>query len=118
MGLTDIVTDQPQELKSVRALAKLPPGFEVHGVDDEMTMDMVGIAVGGDQDFRTGPGPGGKFQSDLVGLFGRDDFRGREGLHILIEVDAVHLAVGCLGSLELQNGIQSAAVDAADEIPL
>ena len=42
----------------------------------------------------------------------------REGLHILIEVDAVHLSVSSLGCFELQNGIQSIAVDAADQSAL
>lgn len=118
MGLTNIITDQPQEFQRVGILAELPPSFKVYRVDDEMTMHMVGIAVGSDQDFRTGPRTGSKFQRNLMGLLWSDDFRRREGLHILIEVDAVHLAVGCLRRFKFQNGIQSVAVDAADEIPL
>ncbi len=89
MSLADIVTDQPQKLQRVGILAELSPSLEVHRVDDKMTMHMFGIAVGGDQDFRTGPGSSGKFFCYLMGLLGRDDFLGREGLHILIEVDAV-----------------------------
>ncbi len=83
-----------------------------------MTMHMVGIAVGGDQNFRTGPGPGSELLGNLMGLLGRDIFSGREGLHVLIKVNAVHLAVSCLGGLELQNGVAPVAVNAADEIPL
>ncbi len=118
MCLTDIVTDQAEKLQRVGILPELPPGFKVHRVDDEMAMHMVSIAVGGDQDFRTGPSTGSKFQSYFMCLLGCDLFPGKEGLNILIEGDAVHLAVGCLGSLELQNGISSVAVDTADEIPL
>ena len=81
-------------------------------------MDVVGIAVGGHQDFRPRPCSGGKFQSDFVGLAWRDVFLWREGLHILIEIRAVHFLKCRLGRLELHNGIHTAAVDAADKIPL
>ena len=118
MGLTDIVTDQTQKFQRVWILPKLPPGLKVYRVDDEVTMDMVGIAVGGDQDFRPRPCSGGKFQSDFMGLLGHDVFLGREGLHVLIEGDAVHLTVGCFRRFKFQNGIASVAVNAADEIPL
>ena len=111
----DIVTDQPQELQSIGVLPELQTCFKVHRVDDEVTMDMVGIAVGGDEDFRTGPCTGSEFHSNLMCLTGRDILRGFERLHILVEVDAVHLAVGCLGGFELQNRIHPIAVDATDE---
>ena len=61
MRHADIVTDQPQELQGVGILPQFHPSFEVHRVDDEVTMDMVGIAVGGNENFRTGPGTGSKF---------------------------------------------------------
>ena len=111
----DIITDQPQELECIWILTKLQSSLEVYGVDDEVTMDMVGVAVGGDEDFRAGPGAGCELHGDLMGLPGSDVLQRRKGLHILIEVDAVHLAVGCLGRFELQNGIHPIAVDAADE---
>lgn len=111
----DIITDQPQELQGVRVLPELHPGFEIHRVDDEVTMDMVSIAVGGHENFRTGPGTGSEFHGNLMCLLGSDILRGFEGLHILVEVDAVHLTVSCFGGFELQNGIHPIAVDAADE---
>lgn len=89
--------------------------LEVYGVDDEVTVDMVGIAVGGDENFRTGPRTGGELQSKFMCLPVRDIFRGREGLDILVEVDAAHFAVGCLGRFKLQNGIHSIAVDTTDQ---
>ena len=115
MGHADIVTDHPQELQGIWVLMKLQSCLEVYGVDDEVTVDMVGIAVGGDEDFRTGPGTGSKLQGNFVCLPVCDVFRGREGLDILVEVDAVHFAVGGLGRFELQNGIHSFAVDTADK---
>ena len=115
MSLADVITDQPQILQRVGILPKLPSGFKVDGVDDEMGMDMVSVAVGGDEDFRTGPGTGCKFFCHFMCLLRSNVLRGFEGLDILVEVDAVHLAMGCLGGFELQNGIHSVAVDTADE---
>lgn len=114
--LADFIADQPQRLQRVGILPELPPGFKAHRVDDEVTMDMVGVAVGGDEDFCTGPGSDCKLLCNLVGLPGRDVLRGFEGLHILIEVNAVHLSVSCLGGFELQNGIRPITVDTADEL--
>ena len=111
----DIITDQPQELERIGILPQLHPSLEVYRVDDEVTMDVVGIAVGGDENFRTGPGTGSEFQSDFMGLLGSDILCGFEGLHILIEIDAIHFSVSCLGCFELQNGIHPIAVDTADQ---
>lgn len=115
VSLADFIADLTQRLQCVGILPKLPPGFKVDGVDDEVTMDMVGVAMGGDEDFRTGPGSDCKLLCNLMGLPGRDVLRGFEGLDILVKVDAVHLSVSCLGGFELQNGIPSVTVDAADE---
>ena len=83
-----------------------------------MGMDVVGITVGGHQDFRPRPRAGGKLQCDFMGLARRDVFLWREGLHILIKICSVHFLKRRLGGLELHNGIHAAAVDAADKIPL
>ena len=115
MSHTDIIADQPKKLQSVGVLPELQTSLEVYGVDDEVTMDMVGIAVGGDENFRTWPSTGSELQSNLMGLFGSDILRGFEGLYILIEVYAIHFSMSCLGCFELQNGIHTVAVDAADE---
>jgi len=115
MRHTDVVTDHPQELQSVGVLPELQTRFKVHGVDDEVTVYMVGIAVGGDENFRTGPGTGGELQSDFMCLLVCDILRGRERLDILVEVDATHFSVGGLGCFELQNGIHPIAVDTADK---
>ena len=115
MRHADIVTDHPQELQGVGVLAQLQTSLEVHGIDDEVTVYMVGIAVGGDENFRTGPGTGSEFQGNFVRLFVGDILRGREGLDILVEVDAAHFTVGGLGCFELQNGIHPIAIDTADK---
>ena len=82
-----------------------------------MRMDMLGITVGGDLDFVTGPCFHSELSGNLMGLSVRDVFSGREGLDILIEVDAVQFAVGMLGGEELRDGVQSVTADATD-IPL
>ena len=115
MSHADIVTDHPQELQGIWVLMKLQSCLEVYGVDDEVTVDMVGIAVGGDENFRTGPCTGSKLQGKFMCLFVHDILRGREGLDILVEVDAAHFSVGGLGRFELQNGIHPIAVDTADQ---
>ena len=111
----DIVADQPQELECIGILPQLHPRLEVYRVDDEVTMDVAGIAVGGDENFRTGPGTHREFQSNIMRLLGRDILCGFEGLHILVEVDAIHFSVNCLGCFELQNGIHPIAVDATNK---
>ena len=115
MGTAQLVTDGTEVLQRVGVLPQLSPVHEADGVNDEVTMDMVSIAVGGHKNFRTGPGTGSKLQGNFVCLPVCDVFRGREGLDILVEVDAVHFAVGGLGRFELQNGIHSIAVDTADK---
>ena len=111
----DIITDHPQELQGIGVLPEFQTCFKVHGVDDEVTVYMVGIAVGGDENFRTGPGTGSKFHGDLMCLLGSDILRGFEGLYILIEVDSIHFSVSCLGRFKLQNRIHPIAVDTADK---
>ena len=76
MGLADLVADLPQDFQRVGILPELLPRLEAHRVDDEVGMHMPGVAVGGDQDLRAGPGPDGKLQRDLMGLLWRDGFRG------------------------------------------
>ena len=111
----DIITDQSQELECIGILPQLYPSLKVYRVDDEVTMDVVCIAVGGDENFRTRPCTGSEFQSDLMRLLGCDILCGFEGLHILIEIDAVQFSMSGLGCFKLQNGIHPIAVDTADQ---
>ena len=114
----DIIANLPQILQGVGILPKLHTGFKVHGVDDEVGVDVFGIAMGGDENFRAGPGTHRELFCHLVCLPGCDILCWREGLNILVEFDAVQLAVGGLGGFELQNGIQSITVNAADQSAL
>ncbi len=68
MSLTQLIADGAELLQGIGILAKLPPGFEVHRVDDKVRMYMIGIAVSGDLNLVTGPGTHRKFHSDLMGL--------------------------------------------------
>ena len=78
---------------------------------------MLGIAVGGYLHLMSGPGFHCELPGDSVSLLVGDVLPGREGLDILIEIDAVQLAIGILGGEELRDGVQSVTADAAD-IPL
>lgn len=82
-----------------------------------MGVDVFGVAVGGHLFLVSGPGFHSEFPGDIMSLFIGDVLPGREGLDILIEVNAVQFAVGILGGKELRDGIQSVTADAAD-IPL
>ena len=82
-----------------------------------MGVDVFGIAVGGHLHLMSGPGFHGELSGNVVRLFVGDVLPGREGLDILIEIDAFQLAVSIFGGEELRDGVQSVTADAAD-IPL
>lgn len=118
VGHAHLVAYHAQFLQRVGRLAQLQPSLEADRVEYEMRMDVVGIAVGGHQDFRPRPRAGGKLQCDFMRLTRRDVFLWREGLHILIKICAVHFLKCRLSRLELHNGIHAVAVDAADKMAL
>ena len=82
-----------------------------------MGVDVFGIAVGGYLHLMSGPGFHCELSGDGMSLLVGNVLPGREGLDILIEVDAVQLAIGMLGGKELRDGVQSVTADATD-IPL
>ena len=112
-----LIADGTELLQSVGILPQLSAVHETDGVDHKMGVDVFGIAVGGHLHLMSGPGFHGELSGDGVGLFIGDILPGREGLDILIEVDAVQFAVGILGGKELRDGIHSVTANAAD-IPL
>lgn len=75
-----------------------------------MGMDVFRVAVCGHLHFISRPGLGGKFQTDGVGQRICNILLGRKGLHILVEIDAVQLVEGCLGSQKFREGIGTVAV--------
>ena len=111
------IADGTELLQSAGVLPQLSAIHKADGVDNKMGVDVFGIAVGGHLHLMSGPGLHGELSGDGMSLLVGDVFPGREGLDILIEIDAVQLAVGILGGEELRDGIQSVTADAAD-IPL
>ncbi len=112
-----LIADGTELFQGAGILPQLSAIYKTDRVDYEVGVDVFGIAVGGHLHLMSGPCFHGELSGDVVGLFIRDVLPGREGLDILIEVDAVQFAVGILGSEELRDGVQSVTADAAD-IPL
>lgn len=112
-----IITDSPELSKCTGILPEFPSVNMADGVDYKVGVDVLGITVGGHQHLMSRPSLRCKRSGDGMGLAIGDILSGGEGLDILIEVDAIHFAVGMLGGEELRDGIQSVAADAAD-IPL
>ena len=113
VGHTNPIADLPKLPQGIRSLAELHPGFEADGVDDEVGVDVLGIAVGGYLYFMPRPCLCYKLQTDGMGLLVGDIFPGRKGLDILVEVDPVQLVIGSLGSYKFRKGVGTAAVHAA-----
>ena len=87
------------------------------GVDHEVGMGVVRIAVSADQHLMARPSPLRKLQGQGVGV-GRGDGSARvEGLGELVEKNTAGLAVDLFRQHEFVVGRRSAAVDSADQIP-
>ena len=106
----DLVADQPKLPQSGGGLVELHPRFKTDGVDHEVGVDMLGIAVGGHLHLMPRPGLGCKLQTDFVGLLIGDLFFRGKGLHILVEIDSIQLVVGGLGGQKFHKRICSVAV--------
>ena len=117
MSKTQLVTNGTELLECTGVLPQLSSIHEADRVDHEVGVDVLGIAVGGHLHLMSGPGFHGELSGNLMRLSVRDVFSGREGLDILVEVDAVQFSVGKLGSQKLRDRIQSVTADTAD-IPL
>lgn len=116
MLFADLVTDSAKLAQGVGILAELSPVYKADGVDHEVGVDMLGIAVGADLHFISRPRFLCKRSCNLMCLLRRDAFPGMEGLNVLIEVDAVHFVVGSLRYQKLRDGIATITVDAADQL--
>ena len=106
----DFVADLPELAEGIGILAELPACLEADGIDDEVGVDMPGIAVGGHLHLMPRPGLRRKFQTDCMGLGIGDVLPGGKGLDILVKVDAVQLVVGGLGGEKFREGILAVAV--------
>ena len=70
----DLVADLPELAESVGVLTELPACLKADGIDDEVGVDMPGIAVGGNLHLMPRPGLRRKLQSDFVSLLISDLF--------------------------------------------
>ena len=91
--------------QGIRMLPQFQAVLETDGVDHEMGMDVVGIAMGSHQHFIPWPGLFCKFQCQFVSLLVRDILLRGEGLHILVKADAVFFVPCGLGGFKLCDGI-------------
>lgn len=106
----DLVADLPELAEGIGVLAELSACLEADGIDDEVGVDMPGIAVSGHLHLMPRPGLRRKLQPDGMGLGIGDVLPGRKGLNILVEVDAVQLVVGGLGGEKFHEGMIAVAV--------
>ena len=112
-----LIADGTELLQSTGILPQLSAIHKTDRVDHEMGVDVFGITVSGHLHLMSGPCFHGELSGDGMGLLEGDILPGREGLDILIEIDAFQLAVSIFGGEELRDGVQSVTADAA-HIPL
>lgn len=110
MRHADLIADLPELAEGVGVLAELLSRLKADGIDDEVGVDMPGIAVGGHLHLMSRPGLCRKLQPNGMGLGIGDVLPGGEGLNILVKVDAVQLVVGGLGGEKFREGILAVAV--------
>ena len=101
MGNTDLVAGQPVGLQVGGTLVKLPAVLKADAVDDQVTVRMVGVDVGGHQHLEAGKFPPGQLQSNGVGLLGRQVICFREGLDEVVVLPAICFNEPLLGELYL-----------------
>lgn len=118
MFLADLIADAAKLAQGVGILAELLAVHKADGVDHEMGMDVLGIAVGADLHLISRPCFLCKRSCNLMRLLGSDILPGMEGLNVLVEVDAVHFVVGSFRCQKLRDGIVTATVDAANQFLL
>ena len=114
MCLTDLVADAAKLAQGVWVLSQFSSVHKADRVDHEMGMDVLGIAVGGYLHFISRPRFLCKRSCDLMRLLRRDVLPGMEGLHVLVEVDAVRFVVGSFRCQKFRDGIAAVTVDTAD----
>lgn len=117
MSKADFITQFAELLQGCRILPQLLAGCIGHRIDDEVRMDVRCIAVGGDLNLVTGPSLFRKLLGDLMSLHRSHPLSRREGLDILIKIDAVQLPVSSFRSKEFCDCVSGITVDAADQIP-
>ena len=110
VGSADLIVDGPMSLQISGALVELFSVPEADAVHDEMTVQMVCVDVSSDQHLEIGELPLGQFQSDGVGLLGRQVIRLCEGLDEVVVLPPVRFSKPLLGELHLGEDRLSDAV--------
>ena len=106
----NLVADLPELPQGGGGLVQLHPGFKADGVDHEVGMDMLGIAVGGYLHLMPRPSLSCKLQANLMCLLISDLLLGGKGLNVLVEIDPVQLVVSGLSGQKFREGIGAVAV--------
>lgn len=112
MGGADRIAGQPVGLEVGGALMEFPAVLEADAVDDQVTVQMVGVHMGGHQYLEVGKLPPGQLQSDGVGLLGRQAVLLTEGLDEVVVLPSVRFPVPLLGEPHLRAGTLGGAVPA------
>ena len=96
-----LIVGQPVCLEVGGALVEFFSIPEADAVDDQVTVQMVCVNVGGYQHLEVGELPLGQFQRNGVGLLKRQVIRLREGLDEVVVLPPVDFAVSLLCELHL-----------------
>ena len=96
-----LIVGQPVCLEVGGALVEFFSVPEADAVDDQVTVQMVCVNVGGYQHLEVGELPLGQFQRNGVGLLKRQVIRLREGLDEVVVLPPVDFAVSLLCELHL-----------------
>ena len=115
MGSADLIVDGPMSLQISGALVELFSVPEADAVHDEMTVQMVCVDVSSDQHLEIGELPLGQFQSDGVGLLGRQVIRLCEGLDEVVVLPPVRFSKPFFGELHLGEDRLGGAVPAGHQ---
>lgn len=117
MGSADLIVDGPVGLQVSGALVELFSVPEADAVHDEVTVQMVCVDVSSDQHLEIGELPLGQFQSDGVGLLGRQVIRLCEGLDEVVVLPPVRFSKPLLGELHLGEDRLSDTVPSGHQPP-
>ena len=112
VGDADFIIGQPVGLQVRGTLVELAAVPEADAVHDEMTVQMVCVDVSSDQHLEIGELPLGQFQSDGVGLLGRQVIRLCEGLDEVVILPPICFPEPLLCELHFRAGGLGGAVPA------
>ena len=115
VGSADLIVDGPMSLQISGALVELFSVPEADAVHDEVTVQMVCVDVSSDQHLEIGELPLGQFQSDGVGLLGRQVIRLCEGLDEVVVLPPVRFSKPFFGELHLGEDRLGGAVPAGHQ---